>query len=144
MKIKRFLLVFLAIFLFAFLASCEQEKQTFKIRFLQDDESTVLYEYNAEIGTKISYTGEIPTKESDSQYSYGFDGWDHELGLAIKDETFIAKYTKTVIQEPNPDPNEHSFDTPEIVGPKDDDSEDNEELSFIIYFGDENYQGWRA
>ncbi|MBR4943183.1 MAG: hypothetical protein IKZ28_04050, partial [Clostridia bacterium] len=42
-----------------------------------------------------SYTGEIPTKTSNAEYAYEFDGWDKEIVAVTGDMEYVAKFKET-------------------------------------------------
>lgn len=42
------------------------------------------------------YKGKTPTKESDSQYTYSFSGWDKSLESIQEDTTFTAEFTDSL------------------------------------------------
>ncbi len=56
---------------------------------------TQTYRYGEEIVPPVD-----PSKPSDGEYSFTFTGWDHEVGVCTKDDTFNAVYS----QEKLPDP----------------------------------------
>ena len=70
----------------------------YNIRFLQDDNSTVIKEMKVKAGEKITYTGDTPTKASDNDYNYTFKEWNPALATATKDQDFVAVYDKTAKQ----------------------------------------------
>ena len=47
-------------------------------------------------GSIPEYTGETPTKQSDAQYSYSFNGWDAELVEVTGETTYNATFISTV------------------------------------------------
>lgn len=47
-------------------------------------------------GTIPTYDGIIPTKESTTQYSYEFIGWDKEISAVTNDITYTAKYKEEI------------------------------------------------
>ena len=108
---KKFVLFVFSVFCLIIMASCGEAKiNQFNIKFMQDDNTTVLYEYKADENSQIEYKGATPTKAEDASYTYTFSSWDHELGKAVKDETFVATYTKTEKTIPTPDPVEEKVD----------------------------------
>ena len=92
---KKFILsIFVVLAGLLALASCAKGGNTYKIRFLQYDES-VLWETNVQEGNQIVYGGTVPTRAADQLNTYVFAGWDHEPGKATKNEDFVAQYTAT-------------------------------------------------
>lgn len=61
----------------------------------QNYDGTVLQSSEVSYGTTPSYTGETPTKPSDSQYSYTFTGWDKNLEPVSGVVTYTAQYSNT-------------------------------------------------
>ena len=68
--------------------------QIFTITWVNDDDTVLETDDDAEYGTMPEYNGETPEKESDAQYSYTFIGWDKEFQSVTKDETYKAVYRK--------------------------------------------------
>ena len=52
---------------------------------------------NVPYGSIPSYDGELPTKESTSQYSYTFSGWTPEIEKAIVNAEYYAAYSSSAI-----------------------------------------------
>ncbi|MBP5230450.1 MAG: InlB B-repeat-containing protein, partial [Clostridia bacterium] len=65
------------------------------VRFVNED-GTVLQSGEVEIDTLPVYTGDVPTKEADAQYTYTFAGWDKQITEATENTTYTATYDKTV------------------------------------------------
>lgn len=74
----------------------------YNIRFLQDDNATVIKEMKVKAGDKVTYTGDTPTKASDSEYDYTFKEWNPALTTATKDQDYVAVYDKKEKTNPNP------------------------------------------
>ena len=68
---------------------------SYTIRF-EDEDGTELQEINVDYGEVPVYTGEIPTKEGNAQFTYVFNGWDSELVAVTGDATYIATYTNII------------------------------------------------
>ncbi|MCQ2752827.1 MAG: InlB B-repeat-containing protein [Bacilli bacterium] len=63
----------------------------------QNDDGTVLeVDYDVPRGTTPTYEGDTPRKDPTQQYTYTFCGWSPSVGVAEKDETYVAKYTSTL------------------------------------------------
>ena len=86
----------------------------YTITFVDNDNDNILKILeNVTPGIIPSYSGE-PTKSRDDTYEYSFSGWDPELYPADKDQTYVAQWTKTVL-EPGPiedDATQYEFKTP--------------------------------
>ena len=61
----------------------------------KNNDGTVIKTTKCDHGSIPSFGNEIPTRESDSQYSYTFSGWATEIVVAMEDATYIAIYTKS-------------------------------------------------
>ena len=71
------------------------EKGHFIINFVDDDDS-IIDSISVKEGEMPSIPND-PVKDSDETYSYKFDGWDKEITVANKNETYKATYTSTFI-----------------------------------------------
>ncbi len=96
---KKIILI-LPIFLTS-LASCGEPHipptpELFEVTFLNYDE-TVLFVDSVEKGGSAIYEGPTPTRPDDSEYTYTFSGWDHELTNVQEDFTTLATYTRSAI-----------------------------------------------
>ncbi len=72
-------------------ATYTSEKRSYKIKFVDDDDSQLkeeMYEY----GAMPSYDG-TPVKESTDEYSYTFSGWTPQLTTVTGEATYKATYT---------------------------------------------------
>ena len=69
-------------------------KESYKVTWVNDD-GTVLATDTVKAGETPTYTGAIPTKEGNAQYSYTFSGWTPEISAANADVTYKATYTQT-------------------------------------------------
>ena len=65
-------------------------------------DGTVLYTTNVVEGHTPIYNGNIPTRPSDEQYNYTFNGWTPSLGPVYGNIEYTASYTATEIPEPEP------------------------------------------
>ena len=57
-----------------------------------DEDGTVLQTMELQYGQMPMYTLKNPTKESNAQYTYRFDGWDKEVSAVTSNVTYVAKY----------------------------------------------------
>ena len=65
----------------------------YKVIFYDEDNTTVLDEQMVEYGIVPTYEGKIPTKASDSKYTYTFVGWNKEITSVKGDATYTAVYS---------------------------------------------------
>ena len=65
-------------------------------------DGTILYTTNVIEGHTPIYNGNIPTRPSDGQYNYTFNGWTPSLGPVYGNIEYTAQYTATAIPEPEP------------------------------------------
>ena len=61
----------------------------------KNSDGSILKTTKCEFNKKPSYGNDVPTKKSDSQFDYTFDGWSPEIIAATIDTTYEAVYTKT-------------------------------------------------
>jgi hypothetical protein len=66
------------------------EARQYKITFVNGIDT--LWTDSVEYGQMPVYEGEIPTKESDEQYSYSFAGWTPEITIVTGDATYTAVF----------------------------------------------------
>ena len=66
------------------------EARQYKITFVNGMDT--LWTDSVEYGQMPVYGGEIPTKESDEQYSYSFAGWTPEITIVTGDATYTAVF----------------------------------------------------
>lgn len=69
------------------------DRETYKIDFLQDDKSTIV----KTVFVKAGETPECditPTKKADAEFSYSFAGWDPAIVPATKSTSYVATYDK--------------------------------------------------
>lgn len=59
-------------------------------------DGTILETKTVKSGTTPVYTGETPTKTSDTQYTYIFAGWSPSITEVGQDTIYIATYTETI------------------------------------------------
>ena len=65
----------------------------YNIRFVNHDGSE-LQSGLVTYGQTPSYSGETPTKASDAQYNYTFNGWDEEISAVNGEKTYTAQYAQ--------------------------------------------------
>ena len=75
-------------------------KNEYTITFANWD-GTTLQTIQVEEGQTPVYTGSTPTRPSDSQYNYTFNGWTPAITEATANTTYTATYTATEINVPN-------------------------------------------
>ena len=80
-----------------YVATYSSQVKTYTIVFVDEDE-TVLDILDLAYGETPAYTGEIPTKAGDAQYSYTFAGWNVELAPVTGEATYVATYSQSVNQ----------------------------------------------
>lgn len=73
--------------------SSSEPVQTYKIRWLNYDGSLLYTSRDVREGELPVYGGKTPTRESDAQYSYVWDGWTPEVVPATKNTSYKATYT---------------------------------------------------
>ncbi len=79
----------------------------FTVNFYSEDGSTLLYSGSFEKGTAPTFGGTTPTKASDAQYSYTFEGWTtggtlYRSGDALASVTGNTDYTASFARTPVP------------------------------------------
>jgi hypothetical protein len=56
----------------------------------------LLWSTDIKKGREVVYNGPVPTRDSSSQYSYAFKGWDKDLVGIEVDTDFIAQYDRSL------------------------------------------------
>ncbi len=90
----------------------QAEIPKFTITFMDWDNTELLKLYDVEENTIPVYTGNTPTRSSDAQYSYTFDGWSPTIVAATSDATYTATYTATPKSQGIEDIYENSAERP--------------------------------
>ncbi len=55
-------------------------------------DGTILNSSSYDYGTNVIYSGPTPTRDSDEQWDYTFNGWDRPLSIVTEDTTYTAQY----------------------------------------------------
>lgn len=69
--------------------------KTYTVKWVDDDETTLIYQKNYEYGAMPKFEGVEPTKAADAQYTYTFKGWDKDYTEVKGNQTYVAVYEKT-------------------------------------------------
>ncbi len=76
-----------------YIATYQKVVNTYTVTF-KDEDGTVLSTQTIEYGSIPTYEGKEPNKESDTQFSYRFNGWDKEISPVTNDVVYTAVYSK--------------------------------------------------
>ncbi|MBQ7117654.1 MAG: hypothetical protein IJN88_05530, partial [Clostridia bacterium] len=79
-------------------ATYNKTVNSYKIKFVDEDGTTVLYEQTIDYGATPVYAGNTPTKAADAQYTYEFDGWTPAIATVTGEATYKATYKSTLRQ----------------------------------------------
>ena len=74
-----------------YMATYSATVNEYMVTFL-DEDGTELYKYNVPYGMMPLYTGDIPTKEADSKFTYTFAGWTPSLAAVTGEATYTVKF----------------------------------------------------
>lgn len=77
-----------------YIAQFDQTTNKYTITFKNWD-GTVLQSSEWEYGQTPSYSGATPTKPSDVEFSYTFNGWDKTISSVTGAETYIAQFSSS-------------------------------------------------
>ena len=69
--------------------------KTYTVKWVDDDETTLIYQKDYEYGAIPKFEGVEPTKAADAQYTYTFKGWDKDYTEVKGNQTYVAVYEKT-------------------------------------------------
>ena len=69
--------------------------KTYTVKWVDDDETTLIYQKDYEYGAMPQFEGVEPTKAADAQYTYTFKGWNKDYTEVKGNQTYVAVYEKT-------------------------------------------------
>ena len=69
--------------------------KTYTVTWVDDDETTLIYQKDYEYGAMPQFEGVEPTKAADAQYTYTFKGWNKDYTEVKGNQTYVAVYEKT-------------------------------------------------
>ena len=78
-------------------AQYEATLNQYEINFYNWD-GTLLQSSMVNYGEMPTYTGVTPTRESDAQYTYTFNGWSPQLDIVTGHQSYYAQYESTLNQ----------------------------------------------
>ena len=67
----------------------------YTVKWVDDDETTLIYQKDYEYGAMPQFEGVEPTKAADAQYTYTFKGWNKDYTEVKGNQTYVAVYEKT-------------------------------------------------
>jgi len=70
--------------------------KTYTVKWVDDDETTLIYQKDYEYGAMPQFEGVEPTKAADAQYTYTFKGWNKDYTEVKGNQTYVAVYDKAV------------------------------------------------
>ena len=68
----------------------------YTVKWVDDDETTLIYQKDYEYGAMPQFEGVEPTKAADAQYTYTFKGWNKDYTEVKGNQTYVAVYDKAV------------------------------------------------
>ena len=78
-----------------YIATYAGVRVSYKVEF-RDYDGTLLETDSVPYGVTPAYTGSIPTREANAQYTYTFTGWDPALTATTSDAVYTAAYDSIV------------------------------------------------
>ena len=70
------------------------QARKYTVQWVNHDNTVLEVDNNMSYGSMPSYDSSIPTRPSNSQFTYVFAGWDKEIDIVTKDITYIAVYSE--------------------------------------------------
>ncbi|MCH5182947.1 MAG: phosphodiester glycosidase family protein, partial [Oscillospiraceae bacterium] len=77
-------------------ATYTETVNVYTVTWVDEDGSVLKIDRNVPYGTRPVYTGAMPTKEGNAQYTYTFAGWTPAISEVTGNVTYKAVYTETV------------------------------------------------
>lgn len=73
--------------------------EQYEVIFLDDDKVTVLDRQFVNVGEKVTYKGQTPTKEPTNMMTYTFSGWigEEKMESVTEKLVLVAKYTAETV-----------------------------------------------
>ena len=78
-----------------YVAVYDKAVNKYTVKWVDDDETTLIYQKDYEYGAIPKFEGVEPTKAADAQYTYTFKGWDKDYTEVKGNQTYVAVYEKT-------------------------------------------------
>jgi len=79
-----------------YVAVYDKAVNKYTVKWVDDDETTLIYQKDYEYGAMPQFEGVEPTKAADAQYTYTFKGWDKDYTEVKGNQTYVAVYDKAV------------------------------------------------
>ena len=78
-----------------YVAVYEKTTNKYTVKWVDEDETTLIDQKDYEYGAMPKFEGVEPTKAADAQYTYTFKGWDKDYTEVKGNQTYVAVYEKT-------------------------------------------------
>ena len=78
-----------------YVAVYDKAVNKYTVKWVDDDETTLIYQKDYEYGAMPQFEGVEPTKAADAQYTYTFKGWNKDYTEVKGNQTYVAVYEKT-------------------------------------------------
>ena len=78
-----------------YVAVYEKTTNKYTVKWVDEDETTLIDQKDYEYGAIPKFEGVEPTKAADAQYTYTFKGWDKDYTEVKGNQTYVAVYEKT-------------------------------------------------